>query len=149
MRRASFDGFYNWIASNGANYISTWKNWAAIKKSADKAHLLFTDGGARLQWGQEATENRQPATASHQRPILRGGMPHGHLNIGAVCLHCQLQWLAIGHPNRRGCTENGLSRLFTRPSEQIFGLGTPLAQRIYSNGDTFGSGWPAVPTVIQ
>lgn len=41
MRRANFNGIYNRISSNGANYISTWKNWAAIKKSTDKLHLLF------------------------------------------------------------------------------------------------------------
>lgn len=41
IRSANFDGFYNRITSNGATYISSWKNWAALKKSADKLNLLF------------------------------------------------------------------------------------------------------------
>lgn len=41
MRRSGFNGFYNNIPSNGASYISTWKNWEALKKSADKYKLLF------------------------------------------------------------------------------------------------------------
>ncbi|XP_065076578.1 glycoprotein endo-alpha-1,2-mannosidase [Ochlerotatus camptorhynchus] len=41
VRRGGFDGFYTYLPSNGANYVSTWKNWSQLKKFADTYHLMF------------------------------------------------------------------------------------------------------------
>lgn len=41
IRRGLFDGFYTRLASNGATFTSTWKNWDQLKKTADKYKLLF------------------------------------------------------------------------------------------------------------
>lgn len=41
VRRGGFDGFYTYLPSNGANYVSTWKNWSQLKKFADSYHLMF------------------------------------------------------------------------------------------------------------
>ncbi|XP_037033543.1 glycoprotein endo-alpha-1,2-mannosidase-like protein [Bradysia coprophila] len=41
IRRGLFDGFYTRLASNGATFTSTWKNWEQLKKTADKYNLLF------------------------------------------------------------------------------------------------------------
>lgn len=41
VRRGGFDGFYTYLPSNGANYVSTWKNWSQLKKFADLYHLMF------------------------------------------------------------------------------------------------------------
>jgi hypothetical protein len=41
IRQSNFDGFYNYNASNGANYFSTWKNWEKLKKFAEMYNLIF------------------------------------------------------------------------------------------------------------
>lgn len=41
IRRGHLDGFYTRVASNGANYASTWKNWDLLKATADRYRLLF------------------------------------------------------------------------------------------------------------
>lgn len=96
MRRAKFDGFYNRIASNGANYISTWKNWAAIKKSADKSHLLFIP----LVAPGYNEDKKQPKVGSQRRHRTNGqyfGVAwRTAISISAqfVCIHSYNDWLA-------------------------------------------------------
>lgn len=68
MRRSNFNGFYNRIASNGANYLSTWKNWAAIKKSADKYKLLFVP---TIAPGYNE-DKKQPKTGGQRRHRTNG-----------------------------------------------------------------------------
>lgn len=68
IRRSNFNGFYNRQPSNGANYISTWKNWAALKRSADKHRLLFvpTVGPGYNE------DKKQPKTGSLRRHRTNG-----------------------------------------------------------------------------
>lgn len=41
IRRGHLDGFYTRVASNGATYASTWKNWDLLKATADRYRLIF------------------------------------------------------------------------------------------------------------
>lgn len=40
-RRLCFDGFYSKLASNGATFASTWKNWSYLKSFANTYKMLF------------------------------------------------------------------------------------------------------------
>lgn len=40
-RRLCFDGIYSKLASNGATFASTWKNWSYLKSFAHTYKMLF------------------------------------------------------------------------------------------------------------
>lgn len=57
IRLSNFDGFYTYNASNGANYLSTWKNWEKLRKFADTYNLIFVP---TVSPGYDNTEKFSP-----------------------------------------------------------------------------------------
>ncbi|EEB20023.1 mannosidase, endo-alpha, putative [Pediculus humanus corporis] len=41
IKKAKFDGFYTYFASNGFSYGSTWKNWKTLSHLASSQNLIF------------------------------------------------------------------------------------------------------------
>ena len=41
IKKAGFDGFYTYFASDGFTYGSSWKNWRGLTSFARKSSLLF------------------------------------------------------------------------------------------------------------
>jgi len=41
IKKAGFDGFYTYFASDGFTYGSSWKNWRSLESFARKSSLLF------------------------------------------------------------------------------------------------------------
>jgi glycoprotein endo-alpha-1,2-mannosidase len=41
IKKAAFDGFYTYFASNGFSYGSSWKNWRSLAVYAYQNSLLF------------------------------------------------------------------------------------------------------------
>ena len=41
IKKAGFDGFYTYFASDGFTYGSSWKNWRSLTSFARKSSLLF------------------------------------------------------------------------------------------------------------
>lgn len=41
IKKAHFDGFYTYFATNGFTYGSSWKNWRSLSKFADQNGLIF------------------------------------------------------------------------------------------------------------
>ena len=41
IKKAKFDGFYTYFASNGFTYGSSWKNWRSLASFAHQNSLMF------------------------------------------------------------------------------------------------------------
>ena len=66
IKKANFDGFYTYFASNGFSYGSSWKNWRELANFAFKSSLQFVPSigpgyaDTRIRpWNGKNTANRR------------------------------------------------------------------------------------------
>ena len=91
IKKAGFDGFYTYFASDGFSYGSSWKNWRGLASFARKSSLLFVPSV-----GPGYVDTRVRAWNSRNTKARRAGKYYEQANKNLVkkqiSLWCEQAW---------------------------------------------------------